>query len=342
MNIVRIGPYTLDNRFALAPMAGVTDLPFRQLCRRLGAGYVVTEMLASNPALRGTRKSRLRAAFDGEAVPVSVQIAGAEPALMAEAARWNVANGAQVIDINMGCPMKKVCNRMAGSALLSDEGLVREILQAAVNAVEVPVTLKIRTGPDPANRNGVRIAELAERCGVAALSVHGRTRADRFRGRAEYETIRAIVRATALPVFANGDIETPRQAEAVLEYTGAAGVMIGRGAQGNPWIFRELVHYFATGRECAPPTTDEVLEVMSAHLRSLHRFYGETQGVRVARKHLGWYLAARPGGESLRARLVRVDSGDEQLRLLREGLGGARHASPRRRAPAEGRVAAAA
>ena len=262
--------------------------------------------------------------------------------MMADAARWNVAHGAQLIDINMGCPMKKVCNRMAGSALLSDEGLVREILHATVQAVDVPVTLKIRTGPDPANRNGVRIAALAENCGVAALSVHGRTRADRFRGRAEYDTIRSIVDETSLPVFANGDIETPRQAEAVLEHTGAAGVMIGRAAQGNPWIFRELGHYFATGRELAPPTTAEVLDVMSTHLRALHEFYGEAQGVRVARKHLGWYLAGRPGGKALRARLVRVDTASEQLRLLREGLAGPVPDSPRRQVSGRGGVAVAA
>ena len=339
---MRIGPYTLENPFALAPMAGVTDLPFRQLCRRLGAGYVVTEMLASNPALRDTRKSRLRAAFDGEAWPVAVQIAGAEPAMMADAAQWNVKHGAQVIDINMGCPMKKVCNRMAGSALLSDEGLVREIVQATVQAVDVPVTLKIRTGPDPDNRNGVRIAQIAERSGIAALSVHGRTRADRFKGRAEYDTIRAIVGSTSLPVFANGDIQTPRQAREVLEYTGAAGVMVGRGAQGNPWIFRELVHYFATGRERAPPTTGEVLKVMNDHLRALHRFYGERQGVRVARKHLGWYLAERPGGQALRAKLVRADTAAEQLRLLNDGLAGTCGAPPRRRATGRTGVAAAA
>lgn len=339
---MRIGPYTLENPFALAPMAGVTDLPFRQLCRRLGAGYVVTEMLASNPALRDTRKSRLRAAFDGEAWPVAVQIAGAEPAMMADAAQWNVKHGAQVIDINMGCPMKKVCNRMAGSALLSDEGLVREIVQATVQAVDVPVTLKIRTGPDPDNRNGVRIAQIAERSGIAALSVHGRTRADRFKGRAEYDTIRAIVGSTSLPVFANGDIQTPRQARAVLEYTGAAGVMVGRGAQGNPWIFRELVHYFATGRECAPPTPGEVLEVMNDHLRALHRFYGERQGVRVARKHLGWYLAERPGGQALRAKLVRAETAAEQLGMLNDGLAGTCGAPPRRRATGRTGVAAAA
>lgn len=339
---MRIGPYTLDNRFALAPMAGVTDLPFRQLCRRLGAGYVVTEMLASNPALRSTRKSRLRAAFDGEAWPVAVQIAGAEPAMMADAARWNVTNGAQVIDINMGCPMKKVCNRMAGSALLSDEGLVREILQATVAAVDVPVTLKIRTGPDPSNRNGVRIAKLAERCGIAALSVHGRTRADRFKGNAEYDTIRDIVAATALPVFANGDISTPRQAEAVLEHTGAAGVMIGRAAQGNPWIFRELVTWFETGRAPSPPDLDEVLDVMCAHLSALHRFYGESQGVRVARKHLGWYLANRPGGKALRARLMQVESAAEQLQTLREGLAPRAQASTRSSAAGSAMVAAAA
>ena len=313
---MQIGPYSLANNVALAPMAGVTDLPFRQLCHRLGAGYVVTEMLAANPALRHTAKSRLRGAFDGEARPVAVQIAGGVPEWMADAARYNAERGADIIDINMGCPVKKVCNVMAGSALLSDEGLVREILVATVEAVEIPVTLKIRTGPDRQNRNGVRIAEMAEDCGIAALSVHGRTRADRFKGKAEYQTIRDIVGAVALPVLANGDIVTPEQAEDVLERTGAAGIMVGRGAQGNPWIFREITHYLATGKRLAPPCPDEVFETMRGHLRALHAFYGERHGVKIARKHLGWYLKGRPGTDALVAALMRSPSADDQLFLL--------------------------
>jgi tRNA-dihydrouridine synthase B len=313
---MRIGPYTLPNNLALAPMAGVTDLPFRQLCRQLGAGYVVSEMLHSDPRLRHTRKSRLRADHTGEAEPIAIQIAGSDPAWMAEAASHNVERGAQIIDINMGCPAKKVCNRAAGSALLEDEALVGRILSAVVAAVAVPVTLKIRTGPDRDRRNGVRIARLAEECGVAALAVHGRTRADRFNGQAEYRTIRQICHAVDIPVFANGDITTPDEAQRVLQFSGAQGLMVGRGAQGNPWIFREVAHFLATGQRLDPPTPDEVHAVMARHLRALHAFYGERQGVRVARKHLGWYLAGRPGGQALRDRLVRVDSAARQLELL--------------------------
>jgi len=313
---MRIGPHELSNNLALAPMAGVTDLPFRQLCRQLGAGYVVGEMLSSDPRLRGTRKSELRRNHEGEARPIAVQIAGSDPEWMADAARYNVAQGAEIIDINMGCPAKKVCNRLAGSALLEDEALVARILQAVVRAVAVPVTLKIRTGPDPERRNGVAIARLAEDAGVAALAVHGRTRADRFRGRAEYDTLRAICRAVQIPVFANGDLDGPEAAAEVLTYTGAAGLMFGRAAQGNPWIFREVAHFLATGHRRAPPTPEAVHRVLVHHLRGLHRFYGEPQGVRVARKHFGWYLQGRPGGQALRDRLVRVGSADEQLALI--------------------------
>jgi tRNA-dihydrouridine synthase B len=313
---MHIGPFELPNRLALAPMAGVTDLPFRRLCRELGAGYVLGEMLSSDPRLRNTRKSRLRRRHDGEARPVAVQIAGADPDWMAEAARFNVEQGAEIIDINMGCPAKKVCNRMAGSALLEDEALVERILAAVVKAVPVPVTLKIRTGPDPERRNGVAIARLAQKHGIAALAVHGRTRADRFKGQAEYDTIRDIVRSVDIPVFANGDLHTPERAAAVLRRTGAAGLMFGRGAQGNPWIFRETRHYLETGRRLRPPEPEEVHRVMHRHLCELHDFYGERQGVRVARKHLGWYLKGRPGGDSLRNRLVRVETAAEQLGLL--------------------------
>ncbi len=313
---MRIGPHSLPNNLALAPMAGVTDLPFRQLCRELGAGYVVGEMIASDPRLRGTRKSELRSNHDGEARPIAVQIAGSEPDWMAEAARYNVQRGAEIIDINMGCPAKKVCNRLAGSALLEDEPLVARILGAVVSAVDVPVTLKIRTGPEPSRRNGVRIARLAEALGIQALAVHGRTRADRFKGDAEYETIRDICAAVSIPVFANGDMDSPETAARVLAFTGADGLMFGRGAQGNPWLFREVAHYLATGRRLDPPSMEEVHAVMVRHVQGLHRFYGERQGLRVARKHFGWYLQERPGGQAVRDRLVRVTSAHEQLRLL--------------------------
>lgn len=313
-----IGHHSLTNSLALAPMAGVTDLPFRKLCRRLGAGYVVGEMLSSDPRLQGTRKSELRRSHDGEERPIAVQIAGSIPEWMAQAAVHNVESGAEVIDINMGCPAKKVCNRQAGSALLADEALVRAILEAVVAAVDVPVTLKIRTGPDPRNRNGVTIARIAEDAGIQALAVHGRTRADRFKGNAEYATIRAICAAVDIPVFANGDLVSPEQAAQVMQLTGAQGLMFGRSAQGNPWIFREVQHYLETGRKLNPPDPLEVHAVMQEHIQGLHEFYGEAQGVRVARKHFGWYLKDRPGGPSLRHRLVRVESAAEQLSLLEE------------------------
>jgi tRNA-dihydrouridine synthase B len=313
---MRIGPHILPNQLALAPMAGVTDLPFRRLCKTLGAGYVVGEMMSCDPSLRQTRKSLLRGDHRDEEQPIAVQIAGSEPDWLADAARYNVDRGAQVIDINMGCPAKKVCNKMAGSALLEDEALVVRILEAVVQAVDVPVSLKIRTGPSPERRNGLRIAQLAEQCGVAALAVHGRTRADRFLGQAEYATIGEICSAVTIPVFANGDVTTPQQAREVLAQTGAAGLMLGRGAQGNPWLFREILHFLTTGQQLAPPTGAEVHTVMRAHLQALHEFYGELPGVRVARKHIGWYLDGRAGGEALRQRLVKVDSAAVQLALL--------------------------
>jgi tRNA-dihydrouridine synthase B len=314
---MQIGPYPLDNNLALAPMVGVTDRFFRGLCRELGAGYVVSEMLAADPALRDTRVARLRGDFDGEASPIAVQIAGSEPDWMAEAARYNVGRGAQIIDINMGCPAKKVCNKLAGSALLSAPGQVRAILEAVVAAVDVPVTLKIRTGPNPRERNGVAIAEMAEACGVAALAVHGRTRADRFKGAAEYRTIRDICSAVSIPVFANGDIDSPETAAAVLEYTGAHGLMIGRAAQGNPWIFREIAHFLAHGRHRPAPSPAAVLRVMERHLDALRGAYGEAMGVRVARRHISWYLQGRAAADKTRRRLMQVESAGEQLRLLR-------------------------
>jgi len=299
-------------------MVGVTDRFFRQLCRELGAGYVVSEMLAANPALRDTHTARQRGDFTGEVSPVVVQIAGSDPAWMADAARYNVSRGAQIIDINMGCPAKKVCNKLAGSALLSHPGQVARILDAVVAAVEVPVSLKIRTGPNPLQRNGAEIAQLAEQSGIAALAVHGRTRSDRFNGQAEYETIRDICDSVAIPVFANGDIGTPQRAAEVLAFTGADGLMIGRAAQGNPWIFREIRHYLDSGKLLAAPGPLEVLQVMERHLTQLHRCYGEHRGVRVARKHIGWYLKGRENSAEARNRLMRTGSARDQFKLLRE------------------------
>lgn len=313
---MNIGPYMIDNPLALAPMVGVTDRFFRQLCRELGAGYVVTEMLAANPALRDTSTSRLRGDFAGEPAPFAVQIAGSEPGWMADAARYNVARGAGIIDINMGCPAKKVCNKLAGSALLTNPDQVHAILDAVVAAVDVPVTLKIRTGPEPANRNGVAIACMAQQAGISALSVHGRTRADRFNGQAEYETIRNICQAVSIPVLANGDIRTPQQAVKVLALTGADGVMIGRAAQGNPWIFRQIRHFLETGTLLAPPPMAEVVAVMQRHLAQLHAAYGEAIGVRVARKHISWYLAGRPDAGQYRNLLMHCHSAREQFQLL--------------------------
>lgn len=314
---MNIGSYTFpDNCLALAPMAGVTDRHFRGLCRQLGADYVVTEMLSANPALRDTRKSRFREQFDGEPAPVAVQIAGSEPEWMADAARYNADRGAAIIDINMGCPAKKICNKLAGSALLSDPDQVRRILDAVVAAVDIPVTLKIRTGPDPDHRNGLLIARLAEAAGIAALAVHGRTRADKFRGQAEYNTIREICQTVRIPVFANGDIQTPQQAKAVLEFTGAAAVMVGRAAQGNPWIFREIRHFLDTGNMLPPAETGDVHRVMRSHLQQLHGSYGAEAGVRVARKHISWYLDGRPGALAWRKALMIAQQPFQQLDLL--------------------------
>ena len=309
---MRIGPYTLPNNLAVAPMAGVTDRPFRQLCKRLGAGYAVSEMVASNPLVRGTDKSRLRTNHDGEVAPIAVQIAGADPLLMADAARYNVEQGAQIIDINMGCPAKKVCNAAAGSALLSNEKLVAAILEAVVAAVTVPVTLKIRTGPSPALRNATRIARIAQDAGVAALTVHGRTRACAFVGAVEYDTIAAVKQAVDIPVIANGDIGTPEQAFAVLRHTDADALMIGRAAQGRPWIFREVAHFLATGEYLPPPTVAEARALIVAHLADHYDFYGEIAGVRIARKHLGWYTDALAGGAQLRREVNAAISVAEQ------------------------------
>jgi tRNA-dihydrouridine synthase B len=287
-----IGPYRLVNNLALAPMAGVTDLPFRLLCRRMGAGIAAGEMLTSDVRLWHTEKSRRRMDHSGEPEPRVVQIAGGDAQMMAQAARLNADAGAQIIDINMGCPAKKVCNKAAGSALMRDESLVRHILEAVVKAVDLPVTLKMRTGWDANNRNAIAIARMAEDIGVKALAVHGRTRACMYQGSAEYETIRAIKQSVAIPIFANGDIDSPRKAKSVLEATGADGLMVGRSAQGRPWIFREIDAYLQRGELRDEPSSAEVRDIMLAHLRDLHAFYGEEAGVRVARKHIDWYARA--------------------------------------------------
>lgn len=318
MSAVRIGPYTISNGLVLAPMAGVTDQPFRQLCRRLGAGLVVSEMVSADLSLWDSRKSRLRRIHQGDAEPRSVQIAGGDAAMMAAAARANVEAGAQIIDINMGCPAKKVCNKAAGSALLRDEALVAEILEAVVGAVDVPVTLKFRTGWDRDNRNGVAIARIAEQSGISALAVHGRTRADLYTGEAEYDTIAAIKQAVAVPVFANGDITSPQKARYVLDATGADGLLIGRAAQGRPWIFREIEHYLRTGETLPAPGLEEVEQILLEHLAALHAFYGDVMGVRIARKHVGWYLATLPGAREFRALFNQLDDKHAQCAKVRE------------------------
>jgi len=310
---MQIGSHVLRNNLFVAPMAGVTDRPFRQLCKKFGAGLAVSEMVASNSLLWGSEKTRRRANHDGEVEPVSVQIAGADPQTMAEAARCNAAEGAQIIDINMGCPAKKVCNTMAGSALLRDEALVGRILEAVVGAVDVPVTLKFRTGWDSHSRNALRVAKIAEESGIKLLSLHGRTRACGFSGQAEYDTIRDVKAATRLPVIANGDISTPERAQQVLEYTGADGAMIGRAAQGRPWIFREIEHYLATGRKLPAPLVSEIREVLLEHLQDLYAFYGRDRGVKIARKHISWYTKGLAGSASFRHRMNQIDTCEEQF-----------------------------
>ena len=310
---MRVGSRTLRNNLFVAPMAGVTDRPFRQLCKKFGAGLAVSEMVASNSLLWGSQKTLRRANHEGEVDPISVQIAGADPAMMAEAARYNVAQGAQIIDINMGCPAKKVCNAMAGSALLRDETLVARILEAVVKAVEVPVTLKFRTGWDAANRNALKVARIAEDSGIQLLSLHGRTRACGFSGRAEYDTIREVKRSTHVPVVANGDIATPEEAKQVLDHTGADGIMIGRAAQGRPWIFREIEHYLSTGERLPPPLVSEIHGVLVAHLEELYAFYGRETGVKVARKHISWYTKGLAGSASFRHRMNQLETCEEQL-----------------------------
>ena len=289
-------------------MAGVTDRPFRQLCKKLGAGMAVSEMVASNAKLWHTEKSIRRGDHTGEVNPIVVQIAGAEPEMMAEAARYNVTRGAQIIDINMGCPAKKVCNIYAGSALLQDEPLVARIISAVVNAVDVPVSLKIRTGWDREHKNALAIARIAEENGVQSLAVHGRTRADLYNGDAEYETIAAVKAAVKIPVVANGDVDSPEKAKHVLQVTNADAVMIGRAAQGRPWIFREIEFYLKTGSHLAPPTVAEVRDITAEHLQNLYTFYGEEKGYRIARKHIAWYIEGAPGAAAFRARMNTIEN----------------------------------
>jgi tRNA-dihydrouridine synthase B len=315
---VQIGSYKLKNNLIVAPMAGVTDRPFRQLCKKLGAGMAVSEMVTSNSLLYGSAKTLRRANHEGEVNPISVQIAGADPRMMAEAAKYNVDNGAQIIDINMGCPAKKICNVMAGSALLRDEPLVAQILRAVVNAVDVPVTLKIRTGWDKQNRNAVIVARMAEDIGVQALAMHGRTRACAYTGDAEYETIAAVKAEIKIPLIANGDITTPEKAKFVLEQTGADAVMIGRAAQGRPWLFREIEHFLKTGTHLPAPQVGEIHRVLLAHVHELHDFYGEHTGLRVSRKHISWYTKGLAGSAHFRHRMNQLESITEQLMAVDE------------------------
>lgn len=321
---MQIGPHTLETPLIVAPMAGVTDRPFRELCLRLGAGMAVSEMLLANPDVWDTQKTRMRMDHSAEGGLRSVQIAGADPEMMAFAARYNVEQGAQIVDINMGCPAKKVNKKLAGSALLRQPDLVRSICRAVVDAVEVPVTLKIRTGWDPDNRNGEEIARIAEDCGIAALAVHGRTRACLYKGEAEYDTIRAIKQAVSIPVVANGDIDSPEKARYVLDYTGVDAVMIGRAAQGRPWIFREIRHFLETGTKLPPPEREEVRTLMNEHVTNLHQFYGAYLGARIARKHVGWYLDEEETGREFRKHFNALDCADAQLEALEayfDGLG---------------------
>ncbi|WP_417527635.1 tRNA dihydrouridine synthase DusB [Marinomonas shanghaiensis] len=313
-----IGPYCVDKPVILAPMAGVTDLPFRRLCHDQGAGLVVSEMVTSDVSLWNSTKSRHRLIHDAEVSPRSVQIAGGDPKMMAEAAQQNVELGAQIIDINMGCPAKKVCNKAAGSALLKDEALVREILESVVNSVSVPVTLKIRTGWSLDQKNGLAIAKMAEDIGIQALAIHGRTRECKFQGQAEYDTIAEIKHHLSIPIFANGDIKDAQSAKFVKDYTKADGIMIGRAAQGRPWIFREINHYLETNELLTPPSLSEVRQLVINHVNALHQFYGDYLGVRIARKHVGWYLQTLADNTQFRSLFNRIDNAQEQLDRLEE------------------------
>jgi tRNA-dihydrouridine synthase B len=310
---MRIGPYQLKNNLIVAPMAGVTDRPFRMLCKRLGAGMAVSEMVSSNSLLYGSEKTKRRANHEGEVDPISVQIVGADPGMLAQAAQYNVDNGAQIIDINMGCPAKKICNVMAGSALLQNEPLVAKLLEAVVNAVSVPVTLKIRTGWDKQNRNAIRIAKIAESSGIQALAIHGRTRACAYTGDAEYDTIAAVKASVNIPIIANGDIISPEKVKYVLERTGADAVMIGRAAQGRPWIFREIEHYLNSGEHLPAPQVGEIHSVLRDHVHDLYLFYGEHTGLRVARKHISWYTKGLAGSAHFRHHMNQLEDPVAQL-----------------------------
>lgn len=318
MRAMRIGPHAIEPRVILAPMAGVTDKPFRVLCKQLGAGLAMSEMTTSDPRFWNTPKSLRRMDHAGEPDPVGVQIAGTEPSVLAEAARYNVDHGAQLIDINMGCPAKKVCNAWAGSALMRDEALVARILEAVVGAVDVPVTLKIRTGWDAEHRNAPAIARIAEASGIAALAVHGRSREQHYTGVAEYDTVASIKAELRIPVIANGDIDSPQKAADVLRRTGCDAVMVGRAAQGRPWIFRGIAHYLAHGELLPEPSAAEVRDILLGHLAALHAFYGEESGVRIARKHLGWYAKDRAENHAFRAVVNRAQTAAEQVRLTRD------------------------
>ena len=305
---MHIGPYKLDNPLIVAPMAGVTDRPFRTLCKHFGAGHAVSEMMTANATLYAQKKTMYRANFEGELAPISAQIAGSDPQLLAEAARYQVANGAQIVDINMGCPAKKVCRKLAGSALLKDEALVRQLLEAVVDAVDVPVTLKTRLGFANGEENILRVADMAEQAGIATLAIHGRTREQMYTGEARYELIREVKRSVRIPVIANGDIDSPQKAKYVLEKTGADALMIGRAAQGRPWFFREALHYLKTGEQLPPPEVAEIREVLLGHLDELYQFYGEYTGCRVARKHIAWYTNGLYDGNAFRQAMYQQDS----------------------------------
>jgi tRNA-dihydrouridine synthase B len=335
---MQIGPFPLRSRLIAAPMAGVTDRPFRQLCKAMGAGLAFSEMVTSNARLYRSAKTRRRADHEGEAPLIAVQIAGAVPTMLAEAARYNVDAGAQIIDINMGCPTKKVCSGGAGSALLRDEARVARILEAVVAAVPVPVTLKIRTGWDPSCRNAVTVARIAEAAGIQALTIHGRTRACMFRGEAEYETIAAVKRTARIPVVANGDIDTPEKAQAVLEMTGADGVMIGRAALGRPWIFREISHFLETGCRLPPPDAAEIRRILLAHLDAIYAFYGERTGVGMARKHIGWYARDLLDPAAFLQRIFQMPTAAEQRAAVDRSF--TEPESPPRPASWSGQVAA--
>ncbi len=310
---MQIGSHILKNKLVVAPMAGVTDRPFRQLCKLMGAGMAVSEMVSSNSLLWGSKKTQRRANHDGEVSPISVQIAGADPEMLAAAARYNVEKGAQIIDINMGCPAKKICNVMAGSALLQNEKLVGKILDAVVNAVDIPVTLKIRTGWDKQHKNALSIARIAETAGIQALAIHGRTRACAYTGEAEYDTIAAVKAVAKIPVIANGDITTPEKAKHILAYTKADAIMIGRAAQGRPWIFREIDHFLATGQHLEAPQVTEIHQVLINHLYDLYDFYGEYSGVRIARKHISWYTKGLVGSASFRHAMNQLQTSNQQI-----------------------------